>query len=483
MTATQVITYALMLDLDFELDAAMTGVVTMTVPSTATLIMADGVTATWPVSLQVSLSPTALVTVTAPAMETAPVTSEQAITTAPAVTTTPAITTAPAVTATPTVTSTPAVTEPPAITPGGEVTGGVETGAPEVGATTTVTSNLRAGPGPDFDVVTTVPPNTPVTVVAVSADGSWYLLEDATWIFGALVNNPPADIPVATDELIQQVTEEAAQRATPTPAPTVAPTAIPQPTATPTAAPSAVAPPPTVKVNANLRAGPGTEFEQIGGTITGQTINIIGQNAAGDWYLLDNGGWVFANLVDNPPADVPIVPDDATPESLGVTPPQQGPQLPTPTPAPAPAEKQPAEEQPAGGGITLGLAETLYLDEARNIASRYKTTADAVTGLVTNAAVNGALLQDANWTEEMNAAIGVLRRTGEQVRGVDAPPLFAAAHIDLVSAAASFDQAAALLEQGVNEGAIDLLQQGLAEFSTALPLLDASMEKLDQVAP
>jgi len=49
----------------------------------------------------------------------------------------------------------------------------VETGASEVGATTTVTSNLRAGPGPDFDIVTTVQPNTTVIIVAVSADGSW----------------------------------------------------------------------------------------------------------------------------------------------------------------------------------------------------------------------------------------------------------------------------------------------------------------------
>ncbi|MEZ4557191.1 MAG: hypothetical protein R2851_22160 [Caldilineaceae bacterium] len=32
--------------------------------------------------------------------------------------------------------------------------------------------------------------------------------------------------------------------------------------------------------------------------MTGQVINIIGQNSTGEWYLLDNGGWVAAFLVD-----------------------------------------------------------------------------------------------------------------------------------------------------------------------------------------
>jgi hypothetical protein len=203
----------------------------------------------------------------------------------------------------------------------------------------------------------------------------------------------------------------------------------------------------------------------------------------GDWYLLDNGGWVFANLVANPPADVPVVPDDATPESLGAAPAQTeapaaaGSLLPTPTPA-APQGEQ--TEATTGTSIDLGLEETLYIDEINNIVGRYNTTAATVERLVTGALADGALLQDSAWQGQINTAIQVLQRTGEEIRNVDPPPLFAAPHIDFVSAAGSFDQAAELFADGLAAGDLATMQQGIAEFAVGQSLLARGQEQLAQ---
>lgn len=52
--------------------------------------------------------------------------------------------------------------------------------------------------------------------------------------------------------------------------------------------------------NANLRAGPGTNFNVIGSLQSGEALTITGRNAAGDWLRLDRAGataWVFRDLV------------------------------------------------------------------------------------------------------------------------------------------------------------------------------------------
>jgi endonuclease/exonuclease/phosphatase family metal-dependent hydrolase len=57
----------------------------------------------------------------------------------------------------------------------------------------------------------------------------------------------------------------------------------------------------TANRNANLRDGPGTEFEIAGSVATGQAVDIAGVNPAGDWYRLASGLWIAAFLVDNAP--------------------------------------------------------------------------------------------------------------------------------------------------------------------------------------
>lgn len=63
---------------------------------------------------------------------------------------------------------------------------------------------------------------------------------------------------------------------------------------------------------ANLRAGPGTNFDVVGQTQPGQALIVVAQNRSGDWYRLDDGAWIASFLVDNAPVNLSII-DVATP--------------------------------------------------------------------------------------------------------------------------------------------------------------------------
>ena len=58
-----------------------------------------------------------------------------------------------------------------------------------------------------------------------------------------------------------------------------------------------------INQDVNVRSGPGTEYDQVGVLIPGQTSAIIGRNAEGTWFEIsyvgapDGTGWVFKDLV------------------------------------------------------------------------------------------------------------------------------------------------------------------------------------------
>lgn len=62
----------------------------------------------------------------------------------------------------------------------------------------------------------------------------------------------------------------------------------------------------TVTANANLRAGPGTNFAKVGSASAGSTVTLAGCTAAGDWCRLTDGTWIFAELLDGVPAGLPV---------------------------------------------------------------------------------------------------------------------------------------------------------------------------------
>jgi hypothetical protein len=115
----------------------------------------------------------------------------------------------------------------------------------------------------------------------------------------------------------------ATQQPTNTPVPTEPPTNTPVSTEAPT---NTLPTQPVVNTEANLRAGPGIEYDKIRIASAGQGLELIATNPANDWYKLASGEWIAAFLVDNPPDGLPVVEAIPALPQVAEEPPTQAPQ-------------------------------------------------------------------------------------------------------------------------------------------------------------
>ena len=164
-------------------------------------------------------------------------------------------------------------------------------------------ADLRSAPSADADVIGLVAAEGTVSVVGRDADGRWYRLEDGTWISADdLVDAPQDRVAIVMAETQQPTAvsvEQPTQAATPVAAPTVQLVGV-----------TAI-----VNKDANLRSGPGVEFDRVDGVNFGSEVFVVGRSADGEWYLLESETWLFAALVVEA-VDVPVVAEDAVPGSL-----------------------------------------------------------------------------------------------------------------------------------------------------------------------
>ena len=134
----------------------------------------------------------------------------------------------------------------------------------------------------------------------------------------ATATNPPLP-PTATITATAAASETASPTATPAVEATAAvTTTAPLTDTVPNA--TAVAPPAsnavvTVHGDMNVRNGPGTDQERIGGATEGQEFAITGRNQDGDWWQIDfdgQSGWIYAPFVTaSNEENVPIVDDSS----------------------------------------------------------------------------------------------------------------------------------------------------------------------------
>ncbi len=132
--------------------------------------------------------------------------------------------------------------------------------------------------------------DTPVEIPAVAAD--------AGVVAPAAGDAAPAVQPTATADapsLLGLLPTPTPLAPAPTAAPVEAAPAAPQPATA------------TVLLGANLRSGPGTDFGIVGAAQQGETVTLVGRNADSTWFQTEAGAWVFAQLLDNAPADLPVV--------------------------------------------------------------------------------------------------------------------------------------------------------------------------------
>ena len=203
-----------------------------------------------------------------------------------------------------------------------------------VSAVVNADSNLRAGPGIEYDRVDGINFGEEAMIVGISTDGEWYLLERGLWLFTALVTEA-VDVPVVTEDTSsgqmvaagteqpetdqtdtgeQEATTEQTQadnEQTDAEQPdsdddqTTAETEEMETDA------EQLLPVVIALRGANLRAGPGVEFDRVDGAEEGQLLTIVAQDDSGEWLKLDDGSWILAALVDNVPADLPVESEEA----------------------------------------------------------------------------------------------------------------------------------------------------------------------------
>ncbi|MEM7125648.1 MAG: SH3 domain-containing protein [Chloroflexota bacterium] len=101
----------------------------------------------------------------------------------------------------------------------------------------------------------------------------------------------------------------------------------------------------TVNRDANVRAGPGVDYDVITYFTGGTAVEITGKNEDGSWYQLSTGEWIAAWLVDrSSDGEVPVAQSDAEPSVPAEEAPAEEEEAPAEE---APAEEAPAEEAPA----------------------------------------------------------------------------------------------------------------------------------------
>lgn len=179
-------------------------------------------------------------------------------------------------------------------------------------------------PAPTFTPTVETPP-TPVDVNA-AATAQAAIAQAAATQAAALQPVDPAQNPApGTDQGAQPVPAEPAEEPTATPTPLAAEVVISQ--------------------QINVRGGPGTTYNILGGAQPGQRFPVTGKNQAGDWWQINfNGqsGWVFGQLVTTQNVEqVAIVQNIPAPP-----PPPPATNTPVPQPTQAPAEPPPAQPTP-----------------------------------------------------------------------------------------------------------------------------------------
>jgi hypothetical protein len=165
----------------------------------------------------------------------------------------------------------------------------------------------------------------------------------------------------------------------PTATPEIPPTATPEPASPMPEAPTSTPTPEKAAftvtgTTVNVRGGPGTAYPRVGQLRAGQTFEITGKNATGDWWQFDLNGqpaWVVGNLVSaTTTGNVEVATNIPAP-----------PATPKPRPTPRPAPAQPTQPPPVANLFGQAGAEVRNADDTNfNIVTfwgRLGRTSDA----------------------------------------------------------------------------------------------------------
>ena len=201
----------------------------------------------------------------------------------------------------------PGSTPPPNVTP----IPPPESGVPMVTANTHI--NVRSGPGTQYPIYFVAEPGASAEAVGVSQDGGWYVVNipnyGTAWVSAQYVTAQNTEgLPVYQ-------------------APPVPPAVTPAP-------PNPEASAGITKETMNVRSGPGSEYPTYGKISRDVLVGVVGVSQDLAWYAIllpvevasEGFGWVKSQyvLLDDPNANVPVVPPGEVPPSVPPEPPTEG---------------------------------------------------------------------------------------------------------------------------------------------------------------
>lgn len=135
------------------------------------------------------------------------------------------------------------------------------------------------------------------------------------------------------------------------------------PTSRPTNTPLSSLPSGSVVQAVNLRAGPGTYYDKVGGLAAGDQFEIMGQTENGEWYCIKLASgevvWLAAFLVTTEADSLPIIQSDQIPPSPTVPPPATTTVPPTNTAVSPTATPVPPTDTPQPQAICTCAGDTL----------------------------------------------------------------------------------------------------------------------------
>lgn len=154
--------------------------------------------------------------------------------------------------------------------------------------------NIRQGPGTGYARIGGAFEGEEFGITGKSADGEWWQIDfdgEEGWVYASFVIATNAEnVPIVAAPSVQT------------------PVAAPGSSEAGQASGDAVA---TVGEDVNVRNGPGTEYDRIGGATAGEVYTITGKSADGEWWQIDfagQPGWIYGPLVTATDAeDVPVV--------------------------------------------------------------------------------------------------------------------------------------------------------------------------------
>ena len=205
----------------------------------------------------------------------------------------------------------------------------------------------------------------------------------------------------------------------------------------------------TVNSEANIRSGPGTDFEIVRVAQAGEEVIAVGQNEDGTWLQLEDGNWIATFLVD--PTDTGSAPENGT-EEPGTNESSANESSVEETPTPTPEESDTVTPTVEAGAVGNQAASAVYLLEIEAINTYMADALTTLEDLLQNP-------QPANvqWRLQVAAQIAVIQGAHDEFLAITPVAGYEELHDQVVAMATTCQEAANEVDDGIaNVSASDL---------------------------